>query len=184
MNARYLKNSLAVRGFFVTLASQMHRFYNEGNSAFKEKNYKLAASFYQKVVFVQLDYTFPEDDNWEKKFGRIRAKTNLNMALTQYKLANYNDCIRYCNDIINQTPANIKAHTTRGLSHIMLSQLEDAKKDFETIMKLDPSSQSAKEQRRRIDEIVFFSCTFVHYSQEKKHKTREKVLYKAMFGTS
>lgn len=135
------------------------RFHQEGNLAFKDGNYKLAASFYQKV-FIQLDYTFPEDDHWNTLFEEIRAKTDLNMALSQYKLENYNECIRYCDKVIKHTPENIKAHTTRGLSHIMLLKLKDAKKDFETILELDPDSKFAKEQCQRIDAMVFNVCIF------------------------
>lgn len=55
----------------------------DGNEAIKAKEYEKSAYFYQKGL-LQLDYTFTDNEEDEKKFVRLQEQLHFNMALTKY----------------------------------------------------------------------------------------------------
>ncbi|BAM39628.1 uncharacterized protein TOT_010001082 [Theileria orientalis strain Shintoku] len=141
-----------------------------GNESFNNGDYKQALMFYNKVI-IQLDYTFPEDEEWISKFDDIKLKTYLNMAIVNYKLSNFSDSVQNCSEVLSIDPENLKALTRRCMCYTALSKFKEAKEDLANILKLDVNSEFAKSQMAKIKQL------------EVDQESQQRNLYKSMFQT-
>eukprot|EP00375_Theileria_parva_P003972 XP_766659.1 hypothetical protein [Theileria parva strain Muguga] len=103
---------------------------------------------------IQLDYAFPEDEEFLKKFEDVKLSTNLNMAIVNYKLNNFNDSIKHCNEVLSDYPDNLKALTRKAMSFMALCKLNEARSILMKILQLDENSEYAKKELERIKQIV------------------------------
>ncbi|UKK00862.2 hypothetical protein MACK_000936 [Theileria orientalis] len=146
------------------------RFKSEGNESFNNGDYKQALMFYNRVI-IQLDYTFPEDEEWIAKFDSIKLKTYLNMAIANYKLGNFSESVQNCSEVLSIDPDNTKALTRRCMCYAALSKFKEAKEDLANILRLDENSEFAKSQMERIKQM------------EVDQESQQRNLYKSMFQT-
>ncbi|UKJ88469.1 hypothetical protein MACJ_000913 [Theileria orientalis] len=146
------------------------RFKSEGNESFNNGDYKQALMFYNRVI-IQLDYTFPEDEEWITKFDDIKLKTYLNMAIVNYKLGNFSESVQNCSEVLSIDPNNIKSLTRRCMCYAALSKFKEAKEDVANILELDENSEFAKSQLEKIKQM------------EVAQESQQRNLYKSMFQT-
>jgi len=72
------------------------RFKNEGNEHFKLKNFEKADIEYQKAL-LQLDYSFPDKPEEDKKMQELQEALYGNMATLKYQLKDFDDSIHNAN---------------------------------------------------------------------------------------
>ena len=75
----------------------MVQFKEEGNTLFKQHNYKEALALYEKIYF---EYCFDGSQDDRKQADSIRVLCLLNAAACFLRLKLYSKCIEYCTDAI------------------------------------------------------------------------------------
>lgn len=142
----------------------------EAKKAFTDQKYQLACNFYEKIL-VQLDYTFPEDEEYKAKFREVELSTHQNLALTRFRLGDYRKSISHCNRVLALDASNVKALVRRGMCHLSLCQYEDAEKNLKQAISIENECAAAKEQLRVLEQ------------QRQRGQKSEKALYSAMLGS-
>ena len=64
-----------------------------------------------------------------------------------------------CSQAITLNPTYTKAYSRRGAARFALKKYDDAKKDFERVLSLEPKNREAKQQLEKIEQV---SNTFTH----------------------
>ncbi|KAJ3742780.1 hypothetical protein DFH05DRAFT_1255114 [Lentinula detonsa] len=101
---------------------------DKGNDAFKNGDYPSAIGYYtQAILEDSKDWTFP-----------------LNRAAAYLKLGKNDDAERDCNTVLTLNTTNVKALFRRAQARRALEKLDEAQKDLEQAIALDPSNQSVK----------------------------------------
>lgn len=70
------------------------RFREEGNAAYREKIYGLAAVHYRKAL-LYFDYTFPETPEQEAKTDRVKLAAHLNLAACKCHLEDWDEVLAF-----------------------------------------------------------------------------------------
>ncbi|KAJ3979949.1 hypothetical protein F5890DRAFT_1448677 [Lentinula detonsa] len=101
---------------------------DKGNDAFKNGDYPSAIGYYTQAILEDSgDWTFP-----------------LNRAAAYLKLGKNDDAERDCNTVLTLNTTNVKALFRRAQARRALEKLDEAQKDLEQAIALDPSNQSVK----------------------------------------
>ena len=58
-----------------------------------------------------------------------------------------------CTTAISLDPTYVKVYSRRGTARFKLQKLEDAKKDFQHVLKLEPRNRQAQTELRKINEV-------------------------------
>ena len=105
----------------------------EGNKAFKEQNYILAAEVYSKAI-----------DEQRKTAGNEQlAILFSNRAATYLKTLNYTECVNDCNSALEIDPSALKAYYRRAQAYSALGDLTKAYSDLNLIIRMDPKKADA-----------------------------------------
>jgi tetratricopeptide (TPR) repeat protein len=141
----------------------------EANELFSDGNFKFAAARYTKALshcakFVDLS---PEDLT---EVNGIKLSLNLNLALAYFKLENYDQALRVCNDALELDPDSAKALYRRASVYYEKKNWEAASKDIKKASSLAENDKAIMKLQERID------------VQVKRQKEREKKMAKKMFG--
>ncbi|CAD8100466.1 unnamed protein product [Paramecium sonneborni] len=141
-------------------------FKQEGNLAFKNKEFDKAAYFYQKAL-VYFDYTFPEGDKEEQKYNLLLEQCNNNMAQCKLLQGNLDEAWNYSHQALKINPKNEKAIFRQA-------KISFQKDDFEQcetlIQKLDQNLQETKELKLSLQNRI------------KMYKQRNEQVYKKMLS--
>lgn len=86
------------------------------------------------------------------------------------KLNEYAECLHACEKALELDPKNEKCLFRRGQSQLSMSNYEDAMKDFQEVLKLNPSNSAAKQSLQTCRE------------QMKAYHQKEKQLYASIFA--
>jgi FK506-binding protein 4/5 len=86
------------------------------------------------------------------------------------KLNEHPECIRACEKALEIDPKNEKALFRRGQSQLAMSNYDEAMKDFQEVLKLNPSNSAAKQSIQ--------TCR----DQIKAYQQKEKQLYASIFA--
>lgn len=111
-----------------------------GNRLFKEGKFELAKAKYEKVLR-EFNHVNPQDDEEGKVFLNTRNLLNLNVAACHLKLGECRKSIETCNKILEANPAHVKALYRRGMAYMEVGDFEEARSDFEMMLKVDKSSE-------------------------------------------
>lgn len=111
-----------------------------GNRLFKEGKYALAKAKYEKVLR-DFNHVNPQDDEEGKEFSNTRNMLHLNVAACYLKLGECRKSIEICDKVLDANPVHVKALYRRGMAYMELGDFQDAKNDFEKMMKFDKSSE-------------------------------------------
>ena len=146
--------------------AKLHK--DRGNTFFKESKFQLAVKHYKTVVYL-LQYDSGLDDAQKAESHEVLLAGHLNLAMAHLKLG-HNDLAREAaGHALAMDAANVKALFRRGQASLNMGDPEDALKDFEACVTVDPSNKAAKNQavvcRTKINAI----------------KQKEKKLYGGMF---
>lgn len=120
------------------------QFKQQGNEAFKQKNYSLAALFYRKGM-LQLDYTFPDTPEEEKEFKDLEIVLHLNMSISKYYLDELDECLNHIGQVLKHQPSNIKALYRKALVYFKRDLLQESKELASSILKEAPKNAEATE---------------------------------------
>ena len=61
-----------------------------------------------------------------------------------------------CTTAISLDPTYVKVYSRRGAARFKLQKLEDAKKDFQHVSKLEPRNRQAQTELRKINEVGMY----------------------------
>lgn len=111
-----------------------------GNRLFKEGKFELAKAKYEKVLR-EFNHVNPQDDEEGKVFLNTRNLLNLNVAACHLKLGECRKSIETCNKVLEANPAHVKALYRRGMAYMEVGDFEEARSDFEMMLKVDKSSE-------------------------------------------
>ncbi|KAJ6842129.1 peptidyl-prolyl cis-trans isomerase PASTICCINO1 [Iris pallida] len=93
------------------------------------------------LVLREYNHVNPQDDEEGKIFLNSRNSLHLNVAACLQKMGEYRKSIETCNKVIEANPAHVKALYRRGMSYMLLGDFDEARKDFNQMIKFDKSSE-------------------------------------------
>lgn len=125
---------------FQSIMEEADKIKNTGNRLFKEGKIELAKAKYEKVLR-EYNHVNPQDDEEGKIFLNSRNSLHLNVAACLQKIGEYRKSIETCNKVIEANPAHVKALYRRGMSYMLLGDFDEARKDFNQMIKFDKSSE-------------------------------------------
>jgi len=126
------------------------------------KKYNTIAEYLQSPTY--------ENENDKKKAEELKLSAQSNIALCYLKLNEPVECIRACEKALEIDPKNEKCLFRRGQSHLSMSNHDEAIKDFQEVLKLNPTNTAA---RQSIE-----TCR----KQIKDYQQKEKQLYANIFA--
>jgi FK506-binding protein 4/5 len=92
------------------------------------------------------------------------------MALCHLKLGEHAECIRACDKALELDPKNEKCLFRRGQSYMSMSGYQEAIKDFQEVLKLNPANSAANQHIQTCREHL------------KVYQQKEKQLYANIFA--
>lgn len=110
------------------------------------------------------------DENDKKKAEELKASAQSNVALCHLKLNEHVECITACEKALEIDSKNEKILFRRGQSQMALSNYDEAVKDFQEVMKLNPANSAAKQSIQTCREQI------------KAYQQKEKQLYANIFA--
>ncbi|XP_045105905.1 tetratricopeptide repeat protein 1-like isoform X2 [Portunus trituberculatus] len=114
-----------------------------GNTSFREGSLQQAVMSYTAGLRI-CPLTFPKD----------RAVLYANRAAARAKLNQKKQAIRDCSQAIELDESYTKAVLRRATLNQETDQLDDALKDFQRVVELQPSNQQAQEAIRRLPDMI------------------------------
>ncbi|XP_014258450.1 peptidyl-prolyl cis-trans isomerase FKBP4 isoform X1 [Cimex lectularius] len=151
------------------LLSEGRRLKEKGTEYLKKSDVKLALKMYKHMV-KNLDSPLTDGDGEDEKERKaLLAAGHSNISLCNLKLNRPRDAIHSCNSVLEIDEKNEKAFFRRGQAYLAVGEPENAKKDFEMVVKLEPNNKAAS--------AAILQCT----KMQKELKEREKKMYAHMF---
>ncbi|XP_068317643.1 peptidyl-prolyl cis-trans isomerase PASTICCINO1-like [Pyrus communis] len=126
---------------FQSIMDEAEKIRNTGNRLFKEGKFELAKAKYDKVLR-EFNHVNPQDDEEGKIFANTRNLLHLNVAACFLKMGECRKSIETCNKVLEANPGHVKALYRRGMAYMTLGDFEEAKSDFNKMIKLDKSTES------------------------------------------
>ncbi|CAF4171547.1 unnamed protein product, partial [Adineta steineri] len=111
-----------------------------------------------------------ENEDDKKKGADFKLTAQSNIALCHLKLNEFAECIHACEKALELDSKNEKCLFRRGQSHLSMSNYDEAMKDFQEVLKLNPSNSAAKQSIQTCREQV------------KAYQQKEKALYANIFA--
>ncbi|GAB4837821.1 G1/S-specific cyclin pas1 [Ancistrocladus abbreviatus] len=111
-----------------------------GNRLFKEGKYELAKAKYDKLLR-EFNHVNPQDDEEGKEFVNTRNMLHLNVAACYLKMGECRKSIEACDKVLDTNPVHVKALYRRGMAHMSAGDFEEARSDFNMMIKADKSSE-------------------------------------------
>ncbi len=136
---------------------------------FQDGHYYVACKKY-KTIADYLKSANYENEKDKKKAHELKLTIHSNMALCHLKLGEHAECIRACDTAIELDPKNEKCLFRRGQSQIAMTRYNEAIKDFQEVLKLNPSNSAANQHIQTCRE------------QLKAYQQQEKQLYAKIFA--
>ncbi|KAB2630577.1 peptidyl-prolyl cis-trans isomerase PASTICCINO1 [Pyrus ussuriensis x Pyrus communis] len=125
---------------FQSIMDEAEKIRNTGNRLFKEGKFELAKAKYDKVLR-EFNHVNPQDDEEGKIFANTRNLLHLNVAACFLKMGECRKSIEICNKVLEANPGHVKALYRRGMAYMTLGDFEEAKSDFNMMIKLDKSTE-------------------------------------------
>ncbi|XP_028786005.1 peptidyl-prolyl cis-trans isomerase PASTICCINO1 [Neltuma alba] len=125
---------------FKSIMDDAEKIRNTGNRLFKEGKYELAKAKYEKLLR-EFNHVNPQDDEEGKVFSDTRNMLHLNVAACYLKLGEIRKSIEFCNKVLDANPAHVKGLYRRGMAYMAAGDFEEAKNDFNMMLKVDKSTE-------------------------------------------
>lgn len=110
----------------------------QGNGAFRSKNYSSAVAYYTEAIKVKDD----------------EPVAYSNRAMCYIHLERYFEALEDCDKALEYDTKSVKAYYRRAKALSKLTRYQLAKRDFQLIVTLDPSNSSAKKEIEQLDKII------------------------------
>ncbi|CAF1934678.1 unnamed protein product [Rotaria magnacalcarata] len=135
----------------------------------KDGHYRIACKKYKAIIeYLKTDNYDSEKD--KNKVRELKLATHSNMALCCLKLGEYAQCIRACDSALELDSKNEKCFFRRGQSYLAMLDYNEAIKDFQQVLKLNPSNTAATQHIQTCREQI------------KAYQHQEKQLYAKIFS--
>lgn len=135
---------------------------------FKSGKYHLAIKMSRKVVeYLESDSEF--DEKLKPERDQLLLSAYLNLGLFYLKINDNFEAKNACTKALAIDSNNEKALFRRGQALLALSQPEEAKSDFEMVIKIEPNNTAAVKQIAACRDVI------------QKNRAQEKKLYANMF---
>ncbi|CAK9825555.1 FK506-binding protein 59 [Anthophora retusa] len=154
----------------------------KGTNYFKANKYNLAIKMYKKVISFLDQYKEKEELETEKDSLMLAA--HLNLALCYLKTDQNMEAKDECNKALKLSPQNEKALFRRGQAYLALASPEIALKDFQEVLKIEPTNTAAAKQITACNNLIkkqlakekkLYANMFDKFAQEDKQKEEEKL---------
>jgi molecular chaperone DnaK (HSP70) len=142
---------------------------NQGNIVFKEFDYENAAKLYLEALGYLADL-YDLSPAEQEEVNALKVPCHLNVALCCTKINRYPQAVENCNKALEIEKNNVKALFRRAQCYVQLSKLEDAKKDLETALQVEPANSAVKKELALVDKKIAAM------------KEKEKKMYSKMFS--
>ncbi|CAA7046206.1 unnamed protein product [Microthlaspi erraticum] len=126
---------------FQSIMNEAENIRSTGNRLFKEGKFELAKAKYEKVLR-EFNHVNPQDDEEGKVFGDTRNMLHLNVAACLLKMGEWRKSVETCNKVLEGKPSHVKGLFRRGMAYMAGAEYEDARNDFNTMIKVDKSSEA------------------------------------------
>ncbi len=112
---------------------------------------------------------------YQDKTDRVRSRqlkiaAQSNLSLCYLKLGDYLQCKKYCDNALVLDAKNEKCLFRRGQAQFAFSNFSQALKDFESVIKINPSNVAAQQQ---IEQCI---------QRIKQREIKQKESYKSFFN--
>ncbi|GAB2267638.1 G1/S-specific cyclin pas1 [Dionaea muscipula] len=125
---------------FKSIMDETEKIKTTGNGLFKEGKYELAKAKYEKLLR-EFNHVNPQDDEEGKEFANTRNVLHLNVAACYLKMGEYRKSIEACEKVLDTNPVHVKALYRRGMAYMSAGDFEEARSDFNMMIKVDKSSE-------------------------------------------
>lgn len=147
---------------------QAKLFKEKGTKHFKNDNYEIASTRYQKVVdFLEHEISLKGEAEEERK--ALLQAGRLNLAMCCLKMSKWIDARGVCDKAIEENEGVAKAWFRRGEAQLALNDCESAKKDYERALELDSDNKATKQRIAQCQQRI------------KTQKEKEKRTFANMF---
>ncbi|XP_029111569.1 aryl-hydrocarbon-interacting protein-like 1 isoform X1 [Scleropages formosus] len=146
--------------------------HGQGNKLYKMGRYEEATLKYKEAI-ICIKNVQTKEKSWEApwlKLEKMALTLTLNYCQCLLRMEEYYEVIEHTSDIINQHPGVMKAFYLRGKAHVEVWNEEEAKRDFEKVLELDPGMKKAVRKELAV----------LNMRMEEK-KEEDKLKYKGMF---
>jgi FKBP-type peptidyl-prolyl cis-trans isomerase len=158
----------------------------KGTQFFKDGKYKIAERYYQKIIeYLKSEETL-KDGEAETR-GALQLAAHLNLAMCHLKLGHDLEASHASDEALKLDPNNEKGLYRRGTASLNLQNFEDALKDFQAVLAVDPQNKAAqhqiavttqrlkavKEKERRTYAGMFSKFAAADAKKEQEHPTEE-----------
>uniref|UniRef100_A0A8C9W171 Aryl-hydrocarbon-interacting protein-like 1 n=1 Tax=Scleropages formosus TaxID=113540 RepID=A0A8C9W171_SCLFO len=119
--------------------------HGQGNKLYKMGRYEEATLKYKEAI-ICIKNVQTKEKSWEApwlKLEKMALTLTLNYCQCLLRMEEYYEVIEHTSDIINQHPGVMKAFYLRGKAHVEVWNEEEAKRDFEKVLELDPGMKKA-----------------------------------------
>ncbi|KAE8686981.1 Peptidyl-prolyl cis-trans isomerase PASTICCINO1 [Hibiscus syriacus] len=125
---------------FQSIMDEAEKIRATGNRLFKEGKFELAKAKYDKVLR-EFNHVNPQTDEDGKVFLDTRNLLHLNVAACFLKMGECRKSIEACNKVLDATPVHVKALYRRGMAYMAAGDFEEARSDFQMMIKIDKSAE-------------------------------------------
>ncbi|KAE8696546.1 Peptidyl-prolyl cis-trans isomerase PASTICCINO1 [Hibiscus syriacus] len=125
---------------FQSIMDEAEKIRVTGNRLFKEGKFELAKAKYEKVLR-EFNHVNPQTDEDGKVFLDTRNLLHLNVAACFLKMGECRKSIEACNKVLDATPVHVKALYRRGMAYMAAGDFEEARNDFQMMIKIDKSAE-------------------------------------------
>lgn len=115
------------------------RFRQEGNEAYRKRNYGLAAVHYRKAL-LHFDYTFAETEELERQVDASKLPCLLNLAACKCQQEDWDEVLTQCRQALEINPRAVKAYYRMGLAYLNRDQFELAKDALVSAHEIEPNN--------------------------------------------
>lgn len=143
------------------------RFRQEGNEAYRNNNYGLAAVHYRKAL-LQFDYTFANTPEEEKSLEEVKLPCLLNLAACKCQQEEWDEVLTQCRLALELNPRSVKAYYRTGLAHLSRDQFDLARDALMSAHEIEPKNKEVLTALRKLKDKMA------------NYKVRQKEVYKAM----
>ncbi|KAI1286813.1 AH receptor-interacting protein [Halotydeus destructor] len=121
------------------------RLKDEGNEMYKQGNFELALEKYGQAIGIVEQLLLrekPGDEDWNV-LDNLKVPLYANYAQCKMLLKDYYGVIEYTNEVLKRDPRNVKCLFRRAKAHSLVWNTEEAKKDFDDVVRLDASLEKS-----------------------------------------
>eukprot|EP01120_Amphizonella_sp_Union-15-10_P015652 TRINITY_DN8088_c0_g1_i1.p1 TRINITY_DN8088_c0_g1~~TRINITY_DN8088_c0_g1_i1.p1 ORF type:complete len:182 (+),score=37.75 TRINITY_DN8088_c0_g1_i1:133-678(+) len=139
----------------------------EGNTYFKNQDYKNAARKYNIVINAYLKGLHPLNSDQQERVKSLNLICYSNLAIVQEKLGLFDKAIAACKECLAVDPNYVKVLFRRGKLLSQRGDLDSAKEDLRKAAQLAPNDTGIREELR------ILKLRFQAFREQEKKKLQE-----------